>query len=122
MRRGRGRGVDAVDAYTWGIANVRSDMMSSFDHNNKKIEEIDLDTSCGLWECMLRVLWPTGCYGLDNGTVFSVGCFFTYDKENWSQLMELITEETVRGSIDFMKTTRGPEIIERYMSMRFLYL
>lgn len=108
-----------VNMHGWTLVDMKT---PTLEYNNKKIEEIDLDTSRGLWECVLRVLWPTGCYGMDHENNFSVGRFFTYDKEDWSQLMEMVTEETVRSSVDFMKPARGPEIIERYMSMRFLYL
>lgn len=95
---------------------------ASFKHNEEKMKDLDLSTSRGLWEGVLRVLWPFGSKEMDDGYVNSVGPNYTFENEEWEHLIENLRQDSIPSAVEFMNASRGPEIIERYEQMKMLFL
>jgi len=95
---------------------------ASFKHNEEKMKDLDLSTSRGLWECVVRVLWPLGSKEVDEGYVNSVGLNYTFENEEWGRLIKSLRQDSIPGAVESMNALRGPEIIERYEQMKMLFL
>lgn len=111
---------NTIDRYMQGSDGSLS--YASFKHNEEKMKDLDLSTSRGLWECVVRVLWPFGSKEMDEGYVNSVGGNYTFENEEWGRLIKNMGQDSIPGAVEFMNASRGSEIIERYEQMKMSFL